>query len=370
MTMIQPADPHAHVLAQRAELLTAIERVVDGGRYILGAEVDAFEREFAAYMGASHGVGVASGTDALVLALRTLGVGPGDAVVTVSHTAVATVAAIELTGATPILVDIDPARYTLDPVHLAARLAHHEGPPIKAIIPVHLYGQPADMAYILQIATQYGIAVIEDCAQAHGACIGHQRVGSFGTFGAYSFYPTKNLGALGDAGGLVCHDPALAERARALRQYGWRERYISELAGLNTRLDELQAAILRVKLPRLDADNARRRAIAAQYDRALATTSLVPPPTVSGTTAVYHQYTVLSDHRNALATRLREQGIGSAILYPIPIHQQPAYSGRWGAGLSLPVTERVAATLLCLPIHPHLSDDDVQKVCDALASIG
>ncbi len=369
MTMIQPADPLAHALAQRDALLAAVTRVLDGGRYILGTEVDAFEGEFAAYIGVPHGVGVASGTDALVLALRTLDVGPGDAVVTVAHTAVATVAAIELTGATPIVVDIDPLRYTLDPQRLADQLVHHKGLPIKAIIPVHLYGQPADMAAIVDVATRHGIPVIEDCAQAHGALIGDQRVGSFGTFGAYSFYPTKNLGALGDAGGLVCSDPVLAERARTLRQYGWRERYISDLPGLNTRLDEVQAAILRVKLPRLDADNVRRQAIAAQYDHALSKTSLVPPPQVAGTTAVYHQYTVLSQNREALANQLRAQGIGSAMLYPMPIHQQPAYASRWGANVRLPVTEHVARSLLCLPIHPHLTDADVQKICEVLATI-
>jgi len=365
--MIPPADPLAHARAQRADLMAAITRVVDGGRYILGPEVEAFEREFAAFLGVGHALGVGSGTDALVLALRTLGIGAGDAVLTVAHTAVATVAAIELVGACPVFVDIDPERYTMDPQHLADVIRAHEGPSLRAVIPVHLYGQPADMQAILDIAVRHDLAVIEDCAQAHGARIGDARVGRFGVFGAFSFYPTKNLGALGDAGALVCNDPELASRAALLRQYGWRERYISEQPGMNTRLDELQAAILRVKLPRLEADNERRRAIAAEYDAAIAKTSLVRPPRIAGTTAVFHQYTVLASDREALAALLRERGIGSSTLYPVPIHQQPAYRDRYGK-VSLPVTERVARTLLCLPIHPHLSDQDVRAVGEALVA--
>ena len=295
---IPQTDPRANYLAHKDEIDAAIAAVLAGGRYILGEQVAAFEREFAAYLGAgstegaTHAIGVGSGTDALHLALRACGIGPGDRVFTVSHTAVATVAAIELAGATPVLVDIDPATFTMDPNRLEEAVRRDEGgnsSNVKrhssivtrhsAIIPVHLYGHPADMAAILEIARRYDLWVIEDCAQAHGATIDGQKTGTFGDIAAFSFYPTKNLGALGDGGAVVTSDPALAEQTRLLREYGWRERYVSAIPGLNSRLDELQAAILRVKLRYLDAENARRRALAAEYDRLLADSSVRTPIT-------------------------------------------------------------------------------------------
>src|SRR5229473_1873448 len=266
---IPQTDPKAAYLAQRREIDVALARVLQGGRYILGAEVAAFERAFAAYIGVRHALGVANGTDALVLALRALGIGAPDYVVTVAHTAVATVAAIELAGAKPLLIDIDPATYTMDAAELSRVL---DAPPgrIGAVIPVHLYGQPADLDAILPLARRHRVPVIEDCAQCHGAALAGRRLGSVGDVAAFSFYPTKNLGALGDGGAVVTGDDALAERVRALREYGWRQRYVSDIAGTNSRLDELQAAILGVKLAALDADNARRAAIADAYDAGLA----------------------------------------------------------------------------------------------------
>jgi dTDP-4-amino-4,6-dideoxygalactose transaminase len=289
--MIPQTDPKAGYLAQRAEIDAAIARVLEGGRYILGPEVSAFEREFSAYIGVRHGVGVGSGTDALVLALKAIGVAPEDYVVTVSHTAVASVAAIELAGARPLLVDIEPRTFTMDPAELARVLAAPPGR-IPAIVPVHLYGQPADLDAILPLARRHGARVVEDCAQSHGARLGESRAGSLGDLAAFSFYPTKNLGALGDGGMVATADAALAERLRALREYGWRERYVSDIAGANSRLDELQAAVLRVKLGRLEARNSRRAALAAAYDRGLAGLALGLPARRAGAGHVFHQYVV------------------------------------------------------------------------------
>ncbi|MCA9973883.1 MAG: DegT/DnrJ/EryC1/StrS family aminotransferase, partial [Anaerolineales bacterium] len=252
--------------AQRAALDTAVSRALASGWYILGAEVAAFETEFAAAMAAPHCVGVASGTDAVLLGLRALGVGPGDEVITVAHTAVATVAAVELAGATPVLVDVTPDTATLDPAQLPAAIT----PRTRAVVPVHLYGHPADLDPILAIARQHGLWVLEDCAQAHGARYRGRPVGSFGDAAAFSFYPTKNLGALGDGGAVLTPHADVAERLRALRQYGWQERYVSQVPGYNSRLDELQAALLRAKLPHLPEMNAARRRLAAAYGAALA----------------------------------------------------------------------------------------------------
>ena len=365
---ILPADPRAQYLAHQAEIDAAVLQVMVGGQYILGDQVAAFEEEFARYVGTGHAVGTGSGTDALVLALRVLGIGAGDAVLTVSHTAVATVAAIELTGATPVFVDIDADSYTMDPQSLEAAIGAHRGLPLRAVIPVHLYGHPAAMPQILQIANRHGLAVIEDCAQAHGALIDSRHVGTSGVMSAFSFYPTKNLGALGDAGALVCASGEHARLARELRQYGWRERYVSAQPGMNTRLDELQAAILRVKLPYLKADNARRRAIAERYGAGLAHTDLIKPATRPGCTHAYHQYTLLCRDRNARFTRLQSAGVQPALLYPLPVHRQPAYEGRLrDPPISLAVTERVCRSLLCLPIHPQLSDAAVDTVIAQLS---
>ena len=373
MTMLQipQADPGAAYRARKSELDDAIARALDSGWYILGKEVTAFEAEFAAYIGTGHAVGVANGTDALALALRGLGVGPADAVATVSHTAVATVAAIEMTGATPVLIDIDEDFFTMDPAELDAALAAPPGGvPIRAVIPVHLYGQAADLAPIMAAAGRHGAAVVEDCAQAHGATLDGRRLGSFGKAAAYSLYPTKNLAALGDGGIVTTPDEELAGRLAALRQYGWRDRYVSDLVGVNSRLDELQAAILRVRLACLDEDNGRRQAIAAIYDEQLADCSgdgFRLPVRRPGATHVFHQYVVRSTDRDGLQKRLREEGIGTNVHYPVPVHLQPAYRGRLASGRGgLGRSEHSAQTVLSLPMFPQLSDEQAHQVCKAV----
>ena len=370
MPPIPQTDPKASYLAHKAKIDAAIQRVLDSGWYILGREVEAFERAFAAYVGVSHAIGVANGTDALELALRACGVGSGDLVFTVSHTAVATVAAIELVGATPVLVDIDPVTYTLDPNCLETALSR---PPVgtpKAVIPVNLYGQPADMPAILELARRYGLYVIEDCAQSHGAVLAGRMTGAWGDIAAFSFYPTKNLGALGDGGMVVTGNSELAERTRSLRQYGWQQHYISEIPGCNSRLDELQAAILRVKLEYLEAENTRRGALAASYTTGLTDSGLILPTCREGAKHVYHQYVVRSPQRDALQAHLRARGIGTLVHYPRAVHQQPAYKGRVPIPGSLMHSERTAAEVLSLPIYPELTDEQVDSVAEACRTWG
>lgn len=360
--LIPLVDLAAQHVALRDPLNAAIERVVSSGRYILGPEVESFEKSFAAYLGVSYAIGVSSGTAALQLALMALGIGPGHEVITVSHTAVATVAAIEQTGATPVLVDIDPIRLTLDPTRLAGALS----PKTRAIVPVHLYGCPADMDPILAFARQHGLAVVEDCAQAHGARYRDRPVGTLGDVGAFSFYPTKNLGAMGDGGAVVTADVTLAARVAELREYGWRQRYISDHAGLNARLDELQAAILTVKLAHLDEWNRRRRELARHYRQALRDTPLRLPPDPIETIPVYHQFVVCSPQREKLRVHLARAGIASAVLYPLPVHLQPAYQAlRQGDG-GLLMAELAAAENLALPLYPELADEAVTIISDAI----
>jgi dTDP-4-amino-4,6-dideoxygalactose transaminase len=360
-TLIPQTDPKASYLAQKAEIDAAIASVLDGGEYILGREVEAFEREFAAYLGVANAIGVASGTDALHLALRACGVGPRDEVVTVSHTAVATVAAIELAGAAPVLVDIDPATFTIDCNSLEDLLRKRRDARLKAIVPVHLYGHPANMPVVMELAVRHGLRVIEDCAQSHGAVIHGRKTGAWGHMAAFSFYPTKNLGALGDGGALTSNDPALADRLRQLREYGWRKRYISESPGMNSRLDEMQAAVLRVKLRRLDCGNARRRELADAYTAALASSGLSLPRCETGAVHAYHQYVVRSLRRDDLRTTLRVRGVGTLIHYPVPVHLQPAYRDRIKCE-SLANTEAAAKEVLSLPMYPELSLDQVGAV--------
>jgi dTDP-4-amino-4,6-dideoxygalactose transaminase len=365
-------DIGAGYRAQQAEIDAAVARVLASGWYILGAEVAAFERDFAAWLGVGHAVGVANGTDALALALRALDIGPGTAVATVAHSAVATVAAIEMVGATPVLVDIEPDHYGMDPGALAAALARAatgDLPPIRAVIPVHIYGQPVALDAILDLARRAGLRVIEDCAQSHGATFGGRKTGCFGDIAAFSLYPTKNLGALGDGGVVATDDAALAARMAALRQYGWRARYISDEPGVNTRLDELQAAILRVRLGALDAQNARRGAIAARYDAALAGGTIAAPARRPDTRHVFHQYVVRTPRRDAVQAALAASGIGTAIHYPVPIHRQPAYAGRVALGPGgCPNTDAVAREILSLPMYPQLDDPQVDRICAALAA--
>ncbi len=366
---VPQANPGAGYRAHQGEIDSAVARVLHSGWYVLGQEVRTFEAEFANWLGAGAAVGCGNGTDALALALRALGVGAGMSVVTVSHTAVATAAAIEMVGATPVLIDIEPDYYTMDPVELAEVLAHPPAgvPPIRAVIPVHLYGQPAALEPILAACRRHGVAVVEDCAQAHGASIAGRNVGTFAEMGTFSFYPTKNLGALGDGGIVVTQDANLGAEIAALRQYGWHTHYISDSVGVNSRLDELQAAILRVRLRYVDAQNMRRQAIAAAYDTALSSTALRPPARRDGAEHVFHLYVVRAPERDRVQARLREAGIGTGIHYPTPVHLQPAYRGRLTLGPShCRATETAARQVLSLPIYPELTEAQVEQVCGAL----
>ncbi|HOO00200.1 MAG TPA: DegT/DnrJ/EryC1/StrS family aminotransferase [Syntrophales bacterium] len=359
--MIPNADPKAQYLSHRNEIDAALRRVLDGGRFILGEEVAALEEEFAAYVGVRHAVGVGSGTEALHLALKACGVGRGKEVVTVSHTAVATVAAVSLAGGRAVFTDIEADYFTMDPRGLEAAVTART----RAVVPVHLYGQAADMEPIMEVAKRHGLFVVEDCAQAHGATYRGRRVGSFGHLGCFSFYPTKNLGALGDGGMVVTDDEGLAKRVRLLREYGWEERYVSSCRGWNSRLDEIQAAVLRVKLRHLDKDNKRRREIAALYDGCLEGLDLVTPKVREGCGHVYHLYVIRSPRRGRLMDELSREGIGVNVHYPVPVHLQKAYRRRGHRG-GLEETERAAREILSLPIFPELTDEAVRKVADVI----
>ncbi|HEM62452.1 MAG TPA: DegT/DnrJ/EryC1/StrS family aminotransferase, partial [Chloroflexi bacterium] len=347
--MIPFSDLKLQYLSLKEEIDASIQRVLESGWFILGREVEAFEEEFTRYVGADYGVGVGSGTEALHLGLLACGVGPGDEVITVSHTAVATVAAIELTGARPVLVDIDPRSYTMDPAHMEASI----GPATRAIVPVHLYGQTADLDPILSIARRHGLRVLEDAAQAHGAEYKGRKAGSSGDVGCFSFYPTKNLGAFGDGGLVATSDADLAERLKLLREYGWAERYVSSTKGTNSRLDEIQAAILRVKLKKLDEWNAIRREHAALYDQLLAGGPVVTPAEMEYGKHCYHIYAIRSTRREGLRQFLRQNGVGALVHYPVPVHLQEGYRDLGLGEGSLPVTEQVAAEVLTLPVAPE-----------------
>ncbi len=344
----------------RAELDDAALRVMKSGWFILGPEVKAFEREFAEYLGVQYAIGVGSGTEALHLALLALGVQPGDEVITVPNTAVATVAAIEMAGARPVLCDVRPDTMLVD----VERLERAITPRTRVIIPVHLFGQSADLDPILELARAKKIFVLEDCAQAHGATYRGKRVGSLGDIAAYSFYPTKNLGAYGDGGAIVTNDSQIAERVQLLRQYGWRERYSSDIKGVNSRLDEMQAAILRVKLKHLDAWNAARRERAALYTELLRTVTL--PREMPYGQAVYHLYVVQSAQRDALISHLNACGIGTAIHYPHAIHLQPAYANLGYRTGDLPVSERLAQEIVSLPLYPELALENIRAIAQSV----
>jgi dTDP-4-amino-4,6-dideoxygalactose transaminase len=359
---ILPADPGSNYLAHRAEIDGAVRRVMRSGRYILGEEVRLLEADLARYFGVPYAVGVGSGTEALHLALRACGIGPGDEVVTVSHTAVATVAAIEMCGAMPVLADIDSATYTLDPRALEAAIT----PRTRAVVVVHLYGQPADLDAILKTTRAHGLRLIEDCAQSHGAVYRGRKAGAWGDVAALSFYPTKNLSSLGDGGAVITGSGDLAERVRLLRQYGWRERNVSEIPGFNSRLDEIQAAILRVKLRHLDAGNARRQVLAGRYRAELQDAGVLVPAEMPDRTHVYHQFVVRHPQRDALREHLRARGIGTLVHYPLAVHMQPAYRGRVRVCGSLTRTGMAAASVLSLPMYPELPAEQVETVAAAV----
>jgi aminotransferase EvaB len=356
---ILPADPKASYLAAQAEIDAAIKRVMLSGYYILGPELDAFEKEFSAAFGTVGTVGVANGTDAIELALVAAGIGEGDKVVTVANTVTATVAAIVATGAQPVFVDIEPDTLLMDVGALETMLARVRDPKIKAVVPVHLYGQAVDMPRLIAAAARHNLFVLEDSAQAHGAIVGGRQAGAWGQLASFSFYPTKNIGAFGDAGAVTGQDAALLENVRLLRQYGWRKRYVSELHGRNSRLDEIQAAILRVRLTRLEGENRRRDEIARQYLAGLKGLALTLPVVAGDRTHSWHQFVVRTARRDELQAHLAKKDILCGVLYPVPVHRQPAYHD---ASLSLPLTEQVCAEVLSLPLHPGLSDDDVARV--------
>jgi dTDP-4-amino-4,6-dideoxygalactose transaminase len=357
------ACPLAQYRAHKAPIQSAINRVLDSGAYILGGEVVSFEQAFAEFCGSGEAVGVASGTDALILALKALGLGVGDEVITASHTAVATVAAILASGASPVLVDIDELYMTLDPAALEAAVT----PRSKALIAVHLYGQAADLDPIQACARRHGLALIEDCAQSAGGRYRERRLGSIGDIGCFSFYPTKNLGAIGDGGMILTGERKIAASARRLRQYGWDDARQTHEAGLNSRLDPLQAAILHAKLPHLDTDNSRRATIARRYQRGLDGLPITMATERSDTKHVYHLYVITCAERDNLMAYLSDRQIGSAIHYPVPVHRQRGYAERviLPPG-GLPITERVCGQILSLPIYPELSDAEVDRVIAAV----
>jgi dTDP-4-amino-4,6-dideoxygalactose transaminase len=360
------ADPGAVYRRYQSEIDAAVARVLGSGWYVLGPEVESFEKEFGELLDLPYSVGVASGTDAVELAVRGCGIGPGDEVVTVSQTAVATVAAIERAGASAVLVDVRADGLTMDPAALEEALSSR--PQVKAVVVVHLYGRPADLEQILAVAAPRGIDVVEDCAQSHGARFRGRAVGAFGRASAFSFYPTKNLGAFGDGGLVATSDAGLADRVRGLRQYGWGERYVSEVPGLNSRLDPLQAAILAALLPHLSDLNAHRRAIALRYDEALRGLEGITLPALDrdGTEQVWHQYTIRCTRRSDLQDALAFAGIGSAILYPVPVHLQPAYANRLVCIGDLAETERAVNEILSLPIGLHVSESDACRVAEVI----
>lgn len=374
---VPQADLGAAYRAQKEAIDAAVARVLASGWFILGQEGLAFEREYGAWLSAGDApamsaVGCANGTDAIALVLRGLGIGPGCAVATVSHTAVATVAAIEMVGATPLLIDIDPRTFCMDAAELEEVLRSPPPglPPIRAVVPVHIYGHACDMDAILRSCRARGIAVVEDVAQAHGGRVGGRMLGTIGDAAAFSLYPTKNLGALGDAGVTATPDAELAKRMAAIRQYGWHRRYISDEVGVNSRLDEMQAAILRVRLPLLDAGNARRRAVADAYDAALADGPLAAPYRAPDVEHVFHQYVVRVPGRESVMERLRVQGIATAIHYPVPVHEQGAYEGRIAMGpAGCAETARAAGEVMSLPIFPEITDTQVARVCAALRAL-
>ncbi len=346
---------------QRQALADAALRVIDSGWYILGAEVDAFEREFADYCGAAHCAGVATGLDALHLALEAAGVQAGDEVIVPGFTFIATWLAVSRTGAKPVPVEPEATGFNLDPAAVEAAIT----PRTRAIIAVHLYGIPADMTALRAVADRHGLFLLEDAAQAHGARWRDQPAGSLGDAAAFSFYPGKNLGALGDGGAVTCRAESLDARVRLLRNYGSTVKYVHEVAGYNARLDEMQAAFLRVKLPVLEADNADRRRIAARYTQALAGTGLGLPVVPEAALPVWHLYVVRHPDRDGFAARLREAGIQTMIHYPHPCHRQEAYRALNLPAGALPRSEQLHAEVLSLPIWPGMSDEDVTRVIDA-----
>ncbi len=349
----------------KPEIDAAVARVLDSGWYILGPEVEAFETEFAAYCEAKHAIGVANGLDALHLALLAMGVGPGDEVIVPSNTYIATWLAVSQCGATPVPVEPDARTYNIDPARIEAAITSRT----KVILPVHLYGQPADMDPILALARKHSLRVLEDGAQAHGSRYKNRRIGAHGDAVAWSFYPGKNLGALGDGGAVTTSDPEIADHIRVLRNYGSRVKYVNEVRGFNSRLDPIQAAVLRVKLKHLDVWNARRQAIAHKYLETLRDSGLTLPFVPDWANPAWHLFVVRHPKRDALAKQLSNAGVETLIHYPTPPHRQAAYADAGFASGAFPLATQMAADVLSLPIGPHLSFKDMQSTVTSLNAI-
>jgi dTDP-4-amino-4,6-dideoxygalactose transaminase len=358
-------DFQAEYAELREEILAALDGVCRKATFILGEEVEAFEREFADFTGAKHCIALANGTAALHLGLLALGVQAGDEVITSPNSFIATAEAISYCGAQPVFVDIDPATANLDPKLIERAIT----PRTRAILPVHLYGRPADMDAILEVAARHGLRVLEDAAQAHGARYRGRRCGSIGHAAAFSFYPTKNLGAYGEAGALTTNDDQIAKFARAARTHGQTARYEHEFIGYNYRMDGIQGAVLRVKLRRLYNWTVRRREIAAQYRRAFAGTRLEMPVDDSRDECVYHQFVIYVNNRSAVASELAARGVDTAVHYPKPLHLQPAYSSLGYPPGSFPHAERACERVLSIPVHPYLTSEQVAEVIDAVRAV-
>jgi dTDP-4-amino-4,6-dideoxygalactose transaminase len=359
--MINIVDLHKEYAEISQEINRTFQRVVKSGWFILGEEVERFEEEFSKYIGTKYAIGVNSGSDALLLALQALGIGKGDEVITVSHTFISTADAIVRNGAKPVFVDIDPDTYCIDVTKIEERITKRT----KAIIPVHLYGHPADMQPIVEIARKYKLSVIEDACQAHGAEYKGKRAGSIGDIGCFSFYPIKNLGAYGDGGMAVTDNQELATRLGMLRNYGQSKKYYHDFIGVNSRLDELQAAILRVKLRHLDEWNEKRRKAARLYDKLLKDAGLIVPTEKEYAKHVYHLYVIRCSEREKLRQHLLENDIQTQIHYPIPVHKQKAYLSL-AANTNLPVTEKICQEIISLPMHPFLRDEEIYAVAECV----
>ena len=370
-TTLFPPFPHQDYLHHKQGIDAAVKRVLESGQFLLGAEGKAFEQEFAAYVGTRHGVGVASGTDAIEVMLRALDIGSGSKVVVPSMAAVAVASGVGRAGAGVLLADCEPESLTLCPQSLEAVLKSPAGRQVKAALVVHLFGQMADWEGLQHVAQKHGIMLLEDCAQAHGGTWNGRPAGTLGRAAAFSFYPSKNLGAMGDAGMVVTPDGELAEGMRMIRQYGWRHGRVSEMEGVNSRMDEMQAAILRVKLETLPGQLQTRRQLAALYSRRLAPGEVVRPPVMrAGCEHAWHQYVVRSSRRDELLEWLQSAGVPAARHYPLAIHQQPGYQCEEFAPVPLTETERAVVEVLSLPLNPYLADEAVEMVCAAIEQFG
>jgi dTDP-4-amino-4,6-dideoxygalactose transaminase len=362
--MIPMVDLKVQYLKIKDEIDRGILEALEKTQFILGPNVAAFETEAAAYLGVRHSVAVASGTDALHLALLAVGIGAGDEVITSPFTFIATAEAIRYTGATPVFVDIDPKSFNIDPARIEAAIT----PKSRAILPVHIFGQPADMGAIESICTKHGLLLIEDCAQSFGARINGRMTGALGTLGCFSFFPSKNLGCYGDGGMVTTNSPEVAEQVRVLRNHGSRVRYHHNVIGYNSRLDEIQAVVLRIKLKRIEEYNAGRRRVAGLYNELLQDSRVTTPHKDGKGLHVYHQYTVLTDCRDKIMEALTGTGIASAVYYPIPLHRQEVFVQEY-QNISLPVAEDISSRCMSLPIFPEMTDEQVKEVVAVIKGV-